>query len=254
MPENVDIVPKTTMRSDVKRVVVHCRVTEIADDAFRDWSNLAEIVFEPNSRLERIGTHAFVGTALKKFVAPDSLRFIGEGAFAGCRKLKSVTLNEGLRSLGGGRVGAFQDSGVKAAYIPSLLGRLRKETFTGCRSLKKIKIAEGCKIKLEYCLADGEAQSGEEDAGALEQKERQIAELREQLRETEREKTEIEERERTCREQCEQLRAKKQQLEDQMQPSPAPVLLECPADAEQAQTIATLNVQLAEAKDYNNEL
>ena len=42
------------------------------------------------------------------------------------------------------------------AYVPSLLGRLRKETFAGCRSLKKIKVAEGCKVKLEYCLADGE--------------------------------------------------------------------------------------------------
>ena len=63
------------------------------------------------------------------------------------------------------------------AYVPSLLGRLRRETFAGCRSLKKIKVAEGCKVKLEYCLADGEVQSGEEDAGALEEKEKQIAEL-----------------------------------------------------------------------------
>ena len=143
-------------RNDVHRVVVQRDVTEIGDGVFRSWACLEEVVFEPGSRLERIGSHAFAGTALKKFVAPDSLRSIGEGAFAGCRKLKSVTLNEGLQSLGSGRVGAFQDSGVKAAYVPSLLGRFRRETFAGCRSLKKIKVAEGCKVRLEYCLTDGE--------------------------------------------------------------------------------------------------
>lgn len=45
VPENVTVVQKTTMRSDVKRVVVHPGVTEIAADAFRDWSNLVEVVF-----------------------------------------------------------------------------------------------------------------------------------------------------------------------------------------------------------------
>ena len=96
VPENANLVPKTAMRSDVKRVVVHALVTEIADDAFRDWSNLAEIVFEQNSMLQSIGTHAFTGTALKSFTAPDSLRSIGEGAFAGCKSLKEVRLNQGL--------------------------------------------------------------------------------------------------------------------------------------------------------------
>ena len=51
VPDDTTVVRKTTMRSDVKRVIVHSRVTEIADDAFRDWSNLAEIVSESNSRL-----------------------------------------------------------------------------------------------------------------------------------------------------------------------------------------------------------
>ena len=143
------------MRGDVKRVVVHPGVTEIAADAFRDWSNLAEVVFESNSRLERIGSHAFTGTALKSFTAPESLRELGEGAFAGCRKLKTVTLNEGLRSIGETGVGVFQDSGLRAAYIPSLLQKLRKETFVGCKNLRKITVAEGCDVKLEYCLSDG---------------------------------------------------------------------------------------------------
>ena len=107
VPENANVVLKTTMRNDVKRVVVHARVTEIADDAFRDWSSLTEVVFEQNSMLQSIGTHAFTGTALKSFTAPDSLRSIEDGAFAGCKNLKEIRLNEGLQHIGGDEVGAF---------------------------------------------------------------------------------------------------------------------------------------------------
>ena len=144
------------MRSDVKRVVVHSMVTEIGNDAFRDWSNLVEVVFEPYSRLQSIGTHAFTGTSLKSFTAPDSLRSIGDGAFAGCKNLKEVRLNRGLQHIGGDEVGAFQDSGLRTAYVPSLLGRLGSRTFAGCKNLRKITVAEGCDVKLEYCLEDGE--------------------------------------------------------------------------------------------------
>ena len=141
-------------------------------------------MFEPNSRLERIGTHAFTGTALKSFIAPDSLRSIGEGAFAGCKNLKEVRLNQGLQHIGGDEVGAFQDSGLRSAYVPSLLGRLRSRTFAGCKNLRKITVAEGCDVKLEYCLAGGEET---QPTGrniyivVLEEKEKQMEALREQL-------------------------------------------------------------------------
>ena len=77
-----------TPRNDVRMVVVQRDVTEIGDDAFRSWASLEEVVFEPGGRLERIGSHAFAGTALKKFIAPDSLRSIGDGVFASCKTLK----------------------------------------------------------------------------------------------------------------------------------------------------------------------
>ena len=89
-------------RQDVQRVVVHAAVTEIADGAFRDWTNLAEVVFEPGSRLRRVGDHAFADTALREFTAPNGLREIGSGAFMNCKELRTVKLNEGLESLGEG--------------------------------------------------------------------------------------------------------------------------------------------------------
>ena len=131
----VTVLKRAFVRVDVRRIVAHAAVTEIADGACWDWAGLEEVVFEPGSLLERIGDHAFAGTALKAFVAPDGLRTIEAGAFAGCKSLKEVRLNEGLESLGDG---VFQDSGVEVVYIPSTLQRLGKETFAGCESIRRI--------------------------------------------------------------------------------------------------------------------
>ena len=147
VPENVTRVERT--RQDIRRVVIHDRVTDIASDAFRGWAGLAEVVFKGKSSLERIGSHAFAGTGLKVFIAPGSLKTIRAGAFAGCKNLKEVRLNEGLESLGDG---VFQDSGVVTIYIPLTLQRMRKDTFAGCQSLRRVEVAEGCKLGIRYYL------------------------------------------------------------------------------------------------------
>ena len=75
---------------------MHTAVTEIMDDAFRGWTNLREVVFEPGSRLEIVGAYAFADTALESFTAPMSLKRIDAGAFVNCRNLREAMLNEGL--------------------------------------------------------------------------------------------------------------------------------------------------------------
>ena len=72
VPRDVTVVEKTVPRQDVCRVVVHCGVTAIAENAFRDWTSLADVAFELGSQLETVGAHAFMGTALERFDAPKS--------------------------------------------------------------------------------------------------------------------------------------------------------------------------------------
>ena len=107
------------------------------------------VVFEPGSRLERIGDHAFAGTALKEFVAPGSLKTIGAGAFANCKSLKQVRLNEGLEIIGGGEDKIFRGSELEEIYLPSTLQEMRSNIFTGCESLKKVRVADGCKVDVK---------------------------------------------------------------------------------------------------------
>lgn len=121
VPGDVTVVEKTAPRDGVCKVVLHSRVTNIAEDAFRGWKGLSEIALTGRSRLERIGARAFAFTALEKFIAPRSLTTIRSGAFARCKNLKEVRLNEGLESIGGGGEGAFFGSGVEVVYIPSTL-------------------------------------------------------------------------------------------------------------------------------------
>ena len=100
IPQYVTVVRRAVPRQDVRRVVVHRGVTAIADDAFRDWANLREIVFEPGSRLETVGAYAFADITLENFTAPMSLRRIDAGAFVNCRNLREAMLNEGLQYIG----------------------------------------------------------------------------------------------------------------------------------------------------------
>lgn len=141
LPPYVTVMKGEASRLDVRRVVVHAGVTEIAEDAFRDWTGLEEIVFESGSRLERIGDRAFAGTALREFTTPESLKVIGSDAFMDCKNLKAITLNNGLESIGDR---AFQNSGVEEAHLPSSLWRVGENAFAGCRSLGKMDIGANC--------------------------------------------------------------------------------------------------------------
>ena len=142
IPQYVTTVKKEgAPRRDVQRVVVHVAVTEIMDDAFRGWTNLREVVFEPSSRLRRIGDYAFAGTALREFVAPCNLREIGICAFMGCKNLREVKLNEGLESLG---EGAFRDSGEEEVHLPSSLRTMGDDVFVGCGNLQRVEVGADC--------------------------------------------------------------------------------------------------------------
>lgn len=147
IPESVTVVQSTAPRKDVRTVFVHSGVTEIADDAFRGWTALAEVVFAKGSKLERIGAHAFAGTALERFVAPRSLKTIRAGTFMNCNNLKEVRLNEGLESIGGEGDGVFLNSGIERLYIPSTLREM--STLLKCKGLKKVEVARGCTVNVK---------------------------------------------------------------------------------------------------------
>lgn len=111
VPRYISTIQKTIPMQNVRKASIHNRVIDIDNEAFCDWINLKEVVFETDERkenqLRRIGYRAFAGTALEELKTPRLLRSIEAGAFARCSNLRTVKLNEGLESIGGEGEGAF---------------------------------------------------------------------------------------------------------------------------------------------------
>ena len=87
--------------------------------------------------LEKIGVAAFKGSSIECVNFPSSTRRIGAEAFAECKQLCRVRLNEGLEALEkkgcygnyeyNGRV--FSGSALESVVIPSTLEVLEKRAF-----------------------------------------------------------------------------------------------------------------------------
>ena len=86
--------------SKINIVEIPDGTTKIGNNAFRNWFALTEVSMSSNSSLEFIGIGAFQDSGIREFKAPSHLETISQCAFAGCKDLKSVVLNEGLQSLG----------------------------------------------------------------------------------------------------------------------------------------------------------
>ena len=68
---------------------------------FENLKNLTEVNFSEG--LEKIGTDAFLGTSIKELIFPDSLKTIGNGAFAAGKKegtLEKIVYGSGIKDVG----------------------------------------------------------------------------------------------------------------------------------------------------------
>ena len=98
---------------DLRELVLPDSVEEIGINAFRWNLNLRVITFSEN--LKAIGKSAFKGCQPEKLVFPDSLETIGDYAFTD-NGLGSVTLPEGIRSIGKKALGYAESDGEYYRY------------------------------------------------------------------------------------------------------------------------------------------
>ena len=114
--------------------------------------------------LEKIDANAFSKSGLECVDLPSSTRRICGYAFFGCEQLRSVRLNEGLKTLGGMggyatskcRGNVFEYSALESIVIPSTLEVLEEYTFSGCYKLASVVFAEGSRLKKigNHCFAN----------------------------------------------------------------------------------------------------
>ena len=127
-------------------------------EAFYGCDSLRTIDF-PNS-LEEIGLRAFRESGLERVTTPKSVKTIRQSAFCKCRNLRTVTLNEGLETLGTDEYandgkpwcGVFQESALVNVRLPSTLRRIEYYAFQNCRKLRSVTLSEKLEHVGQYCF------------------------------------------------------------------------------------------------------
>lgn len=109
-------------------------IISIADNAFKECINLKNFDF---ASVEAVGGYAFrdSGITQANFMKAKT---IGDYAFSGCSALETLTLNEGLMSVG---KQAFSGTGIKELSVPASLTEVGDYAFYGNNTLEKVTFA-----------------------------------------------------------------------------------------------------------------
>jgi hypothetical protein len=132
---------------NVVTVVLPITLRQINSYAFAGYSKLTNICvgsisnkgFEKLETLENVGESAFNGTNIDKFIAPDSIKYIGRSAFANTANLKTVYINPknyGCIIF----ADAFAHSSMEILYLGTRVDYLGDSAFGYCSNLTDIHI------------------------------------------------------------------------------------------------------------------
>lgn len=81
---------------------------------------------------------------LKAIVLPDSLKYLGDGAFKACDMLEKVYISDDIRYIG---VECFAGCGhLTEIRLPSTIVEIGAGAFKGCTELKRVEVPEGAVI------------------------------------------------------------------------------------------------------------
>lgn len=86
---------------------------------------------------------------ITELILPDSLTFIGEQAFSGCKALSSIDFGKGLSQIGDSARNKFVFSDcheLKKLHIPSNIKSIGSSAFSNCSSLQEIIFDEGVEM------------------------------------------------------------------------------------------------------------
>lgn len=92
--------PWSSVKSKVKALVIGAGITEIGEGAFSYLSNLASVTFEEGSKIETIAKGTFMYCKkLQTITLPESVKVIGDRAFANCYSLINIELSANVTEI-----------------------------------------------------------------------------------------------------------------------------------------------------------
>ncbi len=129
----------------------------IPSDCLKDYSSeafhgagLESVVFAEGVTF--IPDTCFAATNIREVILPKTVKTLDTQAFAGCENLETVTLNEGLNTVGD--LAFYGAVKLKEIVIPSTVTYVKETTFNNCSELDKIKF-EGNAPDNFLCILQG---------------------------------------------------------------------------------------------------
>lgn len=154
--------------NEINNVVINEGVTTVVHGAF-DYHIYVESVSFPDTMI-RIGDFAFNHNVLSSVVIPDSVTYVGKGAFRQCPKLKSAVVGKGVTSI---EWGVFAENWeLENVTIPDSVTSIGGDAFFSCGSLKEFEFPSrltyigeyafsGCNCFTDIVIPDGVTSIGD---------------------------------------------------------------------------------------------
>ena len=122
--------------TSLKTVVIPEGTTSIGEEAFFGCSKLEAVTF--STTVERIEASAFAKCGFKTLELPNTIKYVGDGAFSGCSSITAIDLPVYAEYIG---AGAFMGcSAIKSIQIPATIGYIGNGAFYGCSKLTTVSL------------------------------------------------------------------------------------------------------------------
>ena len=159
---NNTVIPEGVLKIDpvavagcegLKSITIPESLTSIEGDEFLGCVSLESIVIDPENKVydSREDCNAIIETGsdtliigCKNTVIPKSVKNIGEGAFAGCSGLTSITIPENITGIGDYAFIFCED--LTEVVFPESLSGIGRYEFWGCTKLTSVTIPESVTV------------------------------------------------------------------------------------------------------------
>lgn len=137
-------------RNEIKKVIIEDGITNIADAAFYQCSNLTTVTIAQS--VTSIGFRAFYEcTQLKAVELPLNLEYMGDYAFLHCESITTITIPEGLTEIP--RMAFTGCKSLKVVNLPESLTIIVDGAFQNCASLKEIRFPASLNSLGDYAFS-----------------------------------------------------------------------------------------------------
>ena len=135
--------------SDVSGTVITIPTTVSQDKATGHWMSGED--YKVTSMVDSVDLSTpIIGQTAEKIILPETLTYIGIGAFVGCSNLTSINIPDNVASIGDG---AFMEcSSLTSINIPESVASIGLAAFADCSSLESIAIPDSVTIIEPYAF------------------------------------------------------------------------------------------------------